>query len=304
MEASKAGSKILAVCDKCGKRMGVDASFAGRSVKCPCGNVFKVSGSSATETKANTAPSKTSNVAHSKAVAKPLVPAPTSQASFLDQLTAADFSRPSSNPYDPPSSKTTNEAAVLRKYSGAAAKAAETGKTANGNITFLAILNFIGATVYIALGVVILVLSSVLGAVANVLPMAALGVFFAGILFVFGVFDFVCGIGLVKRTFWGWWLCMVGLSWAFFDRGFGVVIQFMNANDWTNEIPKAIGAGVFMSSSLYFMFFLCQKPTMKMFKIHVHPGVVWAVVTVLGLIIGGFGFGAALYAMQQADPSP
>lgn len=293
--------------------MGIDSAHAGRSVKCPCGNIFKVAGSVPTPPASGpaqptatsaTSPAQTAQPSKPRPAGKPSTPAPAiHQPSFLDQLTEKDFSRPSSNPYDPPTSHSNSEASVLRKYVGAdvKSKAEQTVKTSNGNITFLAVLNFIGATVYIGLGVVILILSSVLGTVADVLPLAALGALFAGILFFFGVFDLISGIGLIKRTFWGWWLCVVGLSWAFFDRGFGVAVQMMNTQDWTNEIPKAIGAAMFMFSSIYFLQFMCQKRTMKMFKVDVHQGVAWAIAISLGLLFGGFGFGLALYAAQGAE---
>lgn len=293
--------------------MGIDAAHAGRSVKCPCGNVFKVAGSAPTApasgpvqptTASPSSPTKPTQVAKARPVGKPPTPAPAvNQPSFLDQLTETDFSRPSSNPYDPPPSNSNSDASVLRKYVGedVKSKAEQTSKTSNGNITFLAVLNFIGATVYIGLGVVILILSSVLGTVADVLPLAALGALFAGILFFFGVFDLISGIGLIKRTFWGWWLCVVGLSWAFFDRGFGVAVQMMNTQDWTSEIPKAIGAAMFMFSSVYFLQFMCQKRTMKMFKVDVHQGLAWAIAIAVGLLFGGFGFGMALYAARGAE---
>ena len=192
---------------------------------------------------------------------------------------------------------------MLRKYVGADAKSKseQTVKSSNGNITFLAVLNFIGATVYIGMGIAILVLSSVLGTVADVLPLAALGALFAGILFFFGIFDLISGIGLIKRTIWGWWLCVVGLSWAFFDRGFGVAVQMMNTKDFTAEIPKAIGAAMFMFSSMYFLQFMCQKRTMKVFNVNAHRGVAWAIAISLGLFFGGIGFGMALYAVRGAE---
>ena len=74
----------------------------------------------------------------------------------------------------------------------------------------------------------------------------------------------------------------------------------MYTDDWSKEIPKAIGGVVFMLSSFYFLHFMCQKSTMKMFKLNTHPGVVWAIAITLGLLFGGLGFGAAMYGMRQA----
>ena len=153
---------------------------------------------------------------------------------------------------------------------------------------------------YIGAGILLLVLTSILGTIADVLPVAALGALAAGVLLFFGIFDLISGIGLIQRTKWGWWLCVVGLSWAVFDRGFGVAIRFMFAADWTNEIPKAIGGVVFMLASIYFLQFMCQSQTMKMFKLKVHPGLIWGIAISLGLLLGGLGFGAAIYGMQQA----
>ena len=39
---------------------------------------------------------------------------------------------------------------------------------------------------------------------------------------------------------------------------------------------------------------------MKMFKLDVHPGLAWGIAVSLGLILGGLGFGAAIYGMAQA----
>lgn len=290
-------SKIPTTCEKCGKKFAVDAAYAGRSVKCPCGNVLKVA-AKLSPSKATSAVKTTTTVVSAKT---PQVAAtPVVDSSFFDQLTAADFARTATNPYSPPTARASNEAAVLRKFVGADAHVNTVAKTANGNITFLAVLNFIGATLCISLGVVVLALTSIVGAVANVLPMAALGALFAGILFVFGTFDLISGIGLIKRTKWGWWLCVIGLSWAFFDRGSQIAILFMKANDWTAEIPKAIGACLFMLASLYFMQFMCQKKTMKLFKLNVHPGVVWGISGGLGLLLGGLSFAVAMFGMQQA----
>jgi hypothetical protein len=55
-----------------------------------------------------------------------------------------------------------------------------------------------------------------------------------------------------------------------------------------------------MLSSFYFLHFMCQKSTMKLFKLSTHPGVVWAIVITCGLLFGGLGFGAAIYGMRQA----
>ena len=77
-------------------------------------------------------------------------------------------------------------------------------------------------------GVLLLALTSILGTMANLLPIAAIGALAAGVLFFFGVFDLISGIGLIKRTKSGWWLCVLGLSWAFFDRGSGVVVRCVN----------------------------------------------------------------------------
>lgn len=323
MDAPKAGSKILVVCEKCGKRMGVDASYAGRSVKCSCGNVFKASGT-VSSTPANTA--STSGASNPATKAKsppaagqakpaaasptatpanagqtsakptrgpvaPVAPAPTS--SFLDQLTESDFSRPSSNPYDPPASNSNNDNAVLKKYAGPDTKAKEMSQTANTNIVFLAVLNFIGATLNIITATLVLILTSVLASVADILPLAALGALFSVLLYFMGFFDLIAGIGLVKRTAWGWWICAIGLSWAFFDRGLSIVIVFMKADDWTNEIPKAIGICVYVFSCFYFWHFMCQKRTMKLFKLEVSSAVVWSITTVVGLIFGGISFGVA-----------
>lgn len=324
-------AKIAIACDKCGKKFGVDAALAGRAVKCPCGNVLKVmaKANAAAATQAAAAKPTASNRAAPKpAAAKPATPkvsspqaavpqaaspqaaapkktaaAPTPPAiqnNLLDQLTEADFNRKAVNPYSPPSSMTSSDTAALRRFGVVDEEIHAAAKAASGNITFLAVLNFIGAAGYIIAGVLLLALTSILGTMADVLPIAALGAIAAGVLMFFGVFDLVCGIGLIKRTQWGWWLCVVGLSWAFFDRGFGVAVLFMYTDDWSKEIPKAIGQVVFMLSSFYFLHFMCQKSTMKMFKLSTHPGLVWAIALTFGLLVGGLGFGAAIYAMRGA----
>jgi len=326
VDASKAGSKILVVCEKCGKRMGVDASYAGRSVKCSCGNVFKASGSPVSATPAsgpsasatpNTAPiakpkvptvSGPSNSAAVASSSKPIQagsghasaktpgkPAPAAPvSSFLDQLTASDFSRPSSNPYDPPASSSNSDAAVLKKYAGPDTKAKEMGKTANSNIIFLAIMNFIGAALNLVMGTLVLIISSVLASLADILPLAALGVLFSVLLYFLGIFDLIAGIGLVKRTAWGWWVCAIGLSWALFDRGLSLVILFMRAEDWTAEILKAVGVCLYLFSCFYFLNFMNQKQTMKLFKLELSSVVVWSVTLIVGLLLGGVSFGVAL----------
>ena len=244
-------TKIPIACDKCGKKFGVDASLAGRAVKCPCGNVLKVAAQplsvqTATAGKASTAvPTKAPQATKPKPAARPQVAEPSVQAAalqnnFFDQLTEADFNRTAVNPYSPPTSST-SDAAALRKFGVVDTEIHAVAKAANGNITFLAVLNFIGAAGYIVAGVLLLALTSILGTVSDVLPIAALGALAAGVLFFFGVFDLISGIGLIQRTKWGWWICVVGLSWAVFDRGFGVAIHFMYAADWTSAIPKAIG---------------------------------------------------------------
>ena len=325
MDASKAGSKILVICEKCGKRMGVDASFAGRSVKCSCGNVFKASGTPVSAAPASSPGAATPNAGPkpktpsaasvqpgqttsqkgkpasagqtpAKPTGKPAIPA-AHVSSFLDQLTETDFARPSSNPYDPPASNANSDASVLKKYAGPDTKAKELGKAANSNIIFLAVLNFIGATINIVMGTLVLIVSSVLASVSDVLPLAALGVLFSVLVYFLGVFDLIAGIGLIKRTAWGWWICTIGLSWAFFDRGFGIVILFMRADDWTAEIPKAIGIGVYLFSCFYFWHFMSQKRTMKLFNLEVSPAVVWSVTTAVGLLLGGISFGVALTAL-------
>jgi hypothetical protein len=311
-------AKIAIACDKCGKKFGVDAALAGRAVKCPCGNVLKVAAKAAeapvAPKAASTKPSSGQQTAAAQGVApKPAAPQPAVhkktaaelaqlavQNNLLDQLTEADFNRKAVNPYGPPTSMSSSDAAALRKFGVVDESIHAAAKTASGNLTFLAVLNFIGAAGYIVAGVLLLVLSSILGTVADVLPIAALGALAAGVLFFFGVFDLVSGIGLINRTKWGWWLCVVGLSWAFFDRGFGVVVRFMYTADWTAEIPKAIGGLVFMFASFYFLHFMCQRSTMKMFKLSTPTGLVWAIVLTFGLLFGGLGFGAAIYGMRQA----
>ena len=292
MEASNAGSKILVVCEQCGKKMGLDASLVGRSIKCSCGHVFKAAGTPVATAK----PTAAAAASPANAKAKTRTPPPPPQPSFLDHLTETDFSRPANNPYDPPAKDSTSETAVLRKYAGTDAKIEEENRTAKTNVAFLAVINFIGAALYFGLGVLILVLSSALGTVSEVLPLAALGAAFAAFLFCFGLFDLVSGIGLVKRQFWGWWICIIGLSWSAFDRAGGLALRVMNSPDWSAEIPKLIGAAVFMFSSLYFLNFMCQKRTMKMFKVDVSPAVGWAVAITFGLLLGGVGFGIAMSA--------
>ncbi len=307
MDSPNAGSKLLVVCDTCGKRLGIDAALAGRTIKCPCGKVFVANGGtpiSPTPTAKQSNPNQNSNPAQPASPKSKAQSPALHQPSFLDHLTEADFSRPASNPYDPPPSNNVSEAVVLRKYAGSDAIEKEVHKTANGNITFLAVLNFIGAAFYIGLGVLILALSSVMGTIADVLPMAALGALFAGILFGFGFFDLISGIGLVKRTFWGWWICIIGLSWSIFDRGSSIAIRFMFTQDWTAEIPKAIGALLFIFSSFYFLNFMCQQKTRKMFKVNVHAGVALGVALTLGLILGGTGFGIALNAIRSVQATP
>jgi hypothetical protein len=296
--------------------------LAGRAVKCPCGNVLKV------VAKAGDSPVAPQAAAAKPTVSKPAVPKPATpkaavpqtgaplaaapkkpaiaptppaiQNNLLDQLTEADFNRKAVNPYGPPASMSNSDAAALRKFGVVDDEIHAAAKAATGNITFLAVLNFIGAAGYIIAGVLLLALTSILGTMADVLPIAALGAIAAGVLMFFGVFDLVCGIGLIKRTQWGWWLCVMGLSWAFFDRGFGVAIRFMYTADWTKEIPKAIGGVVFMLASFYFLHFMCQRSTMKLFKLNTHPGIVWAIALTFGLLFGGLGFGAAIYGMRQA----
>lgn len=314
-------AKIAIACDKCGKKFGVDSALAGRAVKCPCGNVLKVVAKAADSVVAPQA-AAAKPTASKPAVPKPATPKaaspqaaatqtaapkkpeamttpPAIQNNLLDQLTEADFNRKAVNPYSPPSSSN-SDAAALRKFGVVDEEIHAAAKAATGNITFLAVLNFIGAAGYLIAGVLLLALTSILGTMADVLPIAALGAIAAGVLMFFGVFDLVSGIGLIQRTKWGWWLCVVGLSWAFFDRGFGVVIRFMYTDDWSKEIPKAIGGVVFMLSSFYFLHFMCQRSTMKIFKLNTHPGIVWGIVLTLGLLFGGLGFGAAMYGMRQA----
>ncbi len=303
MHAPKTGSKILVVCDKCEKRLALDSKLAGRSIKCPCGNVLKVPGSVHSATSAVTTPSDKVNAPQSIAKSKTAVPVP-KQPSFLDQLTDADFTRPSFNPYAPPASSANSETAVLRKYAGTDAEVEEDNKTANNNLTLLAVVNIIGALLYLGLGVLLLALSNVLGTIADVLPLAALGAVFAAILFGFGLFDLLTGIGLIKRTFWGWWLCVIGLSWAAVDRAAGIAIRFMFTQDWTTEISKTIGAAIFLLTSFYFLSFMCQKKTMKMFKVNVHPAIAWSVALIFGLVVGGVGFGIALNAIRSAQAMP
>lgn len=318
-------AKISIACDKCGKKFGVDAALAGRAVKCPCGNVLKVAaGSPAVQaapaataaapkasagvaspgaqsggTKPAPRPQSAANAAAPKAAA-PKAAAPVVQNNLLDQLTEADFNRKAVNPYSPPASMSTSDAAALKRFGVVDEEVHAAAKAATGNITFLAVLNFIGAAGYLVAGVLLLALTSILGTVADVLPIAALGALAAGVLFFFGVFDLVSGIGLLKRTKWGWWFCVLGLSWAFFDRGFGVAIRFMYTADWTAEIPKAIGGVVFMLSSFYFLQFMCQRSTMKLFKLSTSAGLIWAIAISFGLLFGGLGFGAAIYGMRQA----
>jgi hypothetical protein len=305
--------------------MGVDASYAGRSIKCSCGNVFKASGTPVSATPSSSSRATTPSAAakpktptaasgqpgqaplqkgkplssgqtSAKPNGKPAVPAaPVS--SFLDQLTESDFARPSSNPYDPPASTANSDASVLKKYAGPDTKAKEMGKAANSNIIFLAVLNFIGAALNIVTGTLVLIVSSVLASVSDVLPLAALGVLFSVLVYFLGLFDLIAGIGLVKRTAWGWWICTIGLGWAFFDRGFGIVILFMRADDWTAEIPKAIGICVYLFSCFYFWHFMSQKRTMKLFQLELSSAIVWSVTTAVGLLLGGISFGVALTAL-------
>ena len=193
---------------------------------------------------------------------------------------------------------------MLRKYAGTEAAKAEESKTAKTNIAFLAVLNCFGAIGFLVLAVLVLVLSNMLSAMANVLPLAALGTLFAGILIGFGFFDLISGIGLIMRTFWGWWLCIVGLGWSIFDRGSGVAIRFMHAPDWTVEIAPAIGEMLVMFSAFYFLSFMCKKNTMKMFKVDVHAGIAWTVALSFGLILGGVGFGIAISAIRSLQSTP
>lgn len=324
-------SKIPIACDKCGKKFGVDAALVGRAVKCPCGNVLKVvvpkgktpvaataatnsgaktSGASpaaAVKPKTSSAPASTQAATAKPAVRPQAAPvaavAPVMHSNLMDQLTEADFNRKAVNPYSPPASTSTSDAVALRRFGAVDDDKKSSAKTASGNITFLAVLNFIGATGYIIAGVLLIALTSILSTMSQVLPVAAIGALAGGVLFLFGIFDLVSGIGLIQRTKWGWWLCVIGLSWAIFDRAFGVAVRFMYAQDATAEIPKAIGAGVFMMSSAYFLTFMCQKSTMKMFNLNLHPGMVWGISLALGLLLGGLGFGMAIYGMQQAAAS-
>jgi hypothetical protein len=306
VDAAKAGSKILAICEKCGKRMGIDASYAGRSVKCGCGNVFKASGTpvpaavpvakpvTASAAKA-TQPALVQTATAPKGTAKPLAAQPSVQTnSFLDQLTTADFSRPSTNPYDPPASQSNNEAAILRKYVGVDEKAEEFSKTAKGNIVFLAVMNFIGAVGNAIVGGMVLLLSGLLATLADVMPIAAFGVLLAGVLFVFAVYDLVAGIGLLQRQPWALWLSVVGLSWSLFDRTFGLILQFMHATDWLEQLLPALGVVFFAMSNFYFLHFMCQPQIIKMFKVKSKPALLWTVGLSTGLVLAGSAFAAIL----------
>lgn len=310
MNTPQANGKIRAVCGTCGKALAVPVAYAGKAVKCPCGAAIKVPG---TPTAGNAVSSPAANALTATAAKQPSKPTTAQNASskpglsapaplnptFFDQLTEADFSRPNANPYEPAASARNNDAAVLRKYVGEGNKE-EQKKVASGNITFLAVLNFIGAAGYLTLGFLLLILSSILGAVADVLPLAALGIFFALFLFGFGVFDLVSGIGLIKRKPWGWWIAIVGLGWAFADRGFGVIAQFINAEDFLNVLPAAIGSLFFMFAQFYFLNFLLQYDTMKLFGLRTKPGLGWAVSLGVGLVLGGGGFAVALLAAASA----
>lgn len=313
MNTPQANAKIKAVCGTCGKTLAVPVAYAGRAVKCPCGSAIKVPGTPTavaaptspattqpTAKPATATPAASKPVASKPAASKPGLPAPaTPNASFFDQLTEADFSRPNANPYEPAAAARNNDAAVLRKYVGEGNKE-ELKKVASGNITFLAVLNFLGAAVYMTLGVLLLVLSSILGALANVIPLAALGVFLALFLFGFGVFDLVSGIGLIKRKAWGWWIGIIGLGWAMADRGFGIIAQFINAEDYLNVLPAAIGSAFFMFSQFYFLNFMLQSDTMKMFGLKTKASVGWSVALGVGLVLGGGAFAVALLAAASA----
>jgi hypothetical protein len=321
VDAESSSTKIILSCDKCGKRVAVGSSLAGKAAKCNCGNIIKIpqnavgANKNTTQATSNVASKTNATVATasmpgskaSKAVA-PRVPAspptPASPAgSFLDQLTEADFKRPPSNPYAVDSSHKSNDAAILRKYAGTAEKLAEESKTADGNILFLAVLHFIGAFFQFAAGIGLLLIMGVAATLSEIMPLAAIGSLFVALLICFGIFDLVAGIGLLSRKPWGWWLCQIGLGWCVFDNVSKIGLRFMFAENWTDPIPKAVGELVFIMANLYFLNFFCKKSTMKLFKVDVHPGVLWSVALGVGLLLGGvtFGLGYSVGKAAQAN---
>ena len=298
---------IAVGCPKCGTKLNAPDQAAGKGVRCKCGEVVAVPGTSATAQQPATV-SKSSSTTSATTPNKKTAAAPAISPSLLDHLTERDHQQFQQNPYAPPPKSSSSDATVLRTYvkdNGKAAKA----KSSQGNLVLLIVCNAIGGFTNLIGGVALFALANAAENVTKAMPiLATLGTVGALLMLTFAAYDIATLIGLVMKQAWGWWLATIGLGWGIANGLSNVAVNFLTAEDAPGSymIGQAVGAWVVLGIMFMLLNFLIDVDTRKLFKVSIPTGAAWGISLGVGLVLGGilFGIGMAIGANAASASRP
>lgn len=210
---------------------------------------------------------------------------------MFNVLTDRDLQQSQVNPYTPVSRAANNDAAALRNYLKADEKKAAEAKSAQTNVILLTVAFFIGVAKNIFTAIALLALGSLLAQAAEMDPLIRAGSVYVAIVLVYAAFDLAAGIGLLLRKPWGWWLSVIGLSWAALERVCAAVAVTLLAEEKAKAIGAIVGGLIFCILCFSLLAFMIKPETQKRFGLVAHPGLAWAVSITVGLVLTGAAFG-------------
>ncbi len=317
-------------CPKCNNSISVPDAAAGKQGKCKCGNPVKVPGApvqpSAKSQPVSSSPSMSK--APASQVGGPTATGPanintagapkldflsggTSKALF-DQISNADLTKTSVNPYAVGPSTGPSDASVLKKYvKEEGGKKKKKGKKSNAEnvestIKASAILHFIGAVVQIGVAVLLFAAGGLIAGFLGVNGAAGLGgliILYAVVSFASGIWNVANGVGLLKRQTWGWWSTMIGFSYAIIDRLADTAMKiFLIKSAEPQSVGFFVGVGVFVALCLVIAVSLSSVDGLRAFNVSTNAAVRRAIVLGVGLVIA-LGFNAGKYVLQKSAES-
>lgn len=262
---------IKFACPQCQNVMTVADNLAGKRGKCKCGNNITVPQPAAPD------------------------PVPAARGAMFDELTDADYGRqsPFEKIYSP--TKTTDDAATLKRFQSEeeAEKESKSGQL-NGTLIFIAVINFIEAVGAAIVAVIFAVATHLFADLLDAVPLLRIGAV-AGIAFfsLAAILLFAGGLGLLLKKAWGWFLIAMSYSFAVVDRlvGFGMI--------FTEDFQQGpfFGALIGLVAVISLAAFVYKSETQQIYQIKTKvPGIVAAV---LGVVIAGAAIGT-IFALESS----
>ena len=282
---------IQFACPQCKAVLKVDSKLAGKTGKCKCGSAVKVPTPKSTNrapVAATAGPKQATRPQAPVQQPNPLASSPTAGlAGMFDELTESDYNRqsPYQNVYAPPKVQSTDNALLKKAAEEERGSVAQPGKL-NGTLIFIAVINILEGIACFGLAGILVLGAAMLSDVLDQIPYGRAGTaLLAGFCSVLGVIALGCGIGLLTKQKWGWFLACSTYTAAGIDRAVGLVVAIMYGQG-------IVGAVIGLLISVSLNAFLYSEDTRKIYKV---KGNKLAIIAAsLGVVVAVSMFGVAL----------